>query len=300
MKSQRSLTVGALLGAVFLAVPTAGFAQGSLTPPGAPAPTMKTLAQIEPRTPISSLPFAITTSGSYYVTTNLTGVSGFDGIVISANNVTLDLNGFALKGVPATGTGIASLSSITNVTVRNGAVSGGWTYGVYLGGYGSLSQNLVLEQLSVSGNSYGIYSANSVIRNCQSSDNTGDGIHVYACTVSGCLVQNNGTAGIVLDAPGCLVVGNRCIGNNYLTNAYAAGIFVNDSNNRIEDNHVNGGISGIVVSASYTNNVVVKNTVLGVAGFPFYILGTQIIGPIINSTAAGVITNSNPWANFAF
>jgi hypothetical protein len=34
-------------------------AQGSLTPPGAPAPTMKTLTQIEPRTPISSLPFTI-------------------------------------------------------------------------------------------------------------------------------------------------------------------------------------------------------------------------------------------------
>jgi hypothetical protein len=31
------------------------FAQGSLTPPGAPAPTMKTLAQIEPRTPVDAL-----------------------------------------------------------------------------------------------------------------------------------------------------------------------------------------------------------------------------------------------------
>ena len=30
--------------------------QGSLTPPGAPGETMKTLAQVEPRTPISSLP----------------------------------------------------------------------------------------------------------------------------------------------------------------------------------------------------------------------------------------------------
>ena len=31
-------------------------AQVTLTPPGAPAPTMRTLDQIEPRTPISSVP----------------------------------------------------------------------------------------------------------------------------------------------------------------------------------------------------------------------------------------------------
>src|SRR5579883_474024 len=76
------------------------FAQGSLTPPGAPAPTMKTLSQIEPRTPISSLPFTIYIPGSYYLTTNLTGVSNSDGITISTGNVTLDLNGFTLQGVP--------------------------------------------------------------------------------------------------------------------------------------------------------------------------------------------------------
>src|SRR5882724_3568968 len=79
------------------------FAQGSLTPPGAPAPTMKTLTQIEPRRPISSLPFTINTSGSYYLTTNLVGVVGSDGISIVASDVTIDLGGFTLLG-PANGT----------------------------------------------------------------------------------------------------------------------------------------------------------------------------------------------------
>jgi len=55
------LVVASLALAFFVAVnlqlPTV-FAQGGLAPPGAPTPTMKTLAQIEPRTPISSLPFA--------------------------------------------------------------------------------------------------------------------------------------------------------------------------------------------------------------------------------------------------
>src|SRR4030095_6606576 len=69
-------------------------AQGPLTPPGAAAPTMKTLDQLEPRTPISTLPFTISSPGSYYVTSNLTGVAGQHGITINADNVTLDLGGF--------------------------------------------------------------------------------------------------------------------------------------------------------------------------------------------------------------
>jgi len=40
------------------------YGQGSLTPPGTPAPTMKTLAQIEPRTPISFLPVTLSQPGS--------------------------------------------------------------------------------------------------------------------------------------------------------------------------------------------------------------------------------------------
>src|SRR5580658_9358313 len=74
-------------------------AQGSLTPPGAPAPTMKTLSQVEPRTIVAAAntpgdsgdTFIISQSGSYYLTTNMTGVSDQDCIEITANNVTLDL-----------------------------------------------------------------------------------------------------------------------------------------------------------------------------------------------------------------
>src|SRR5690242_13345282 len=67
--------------------PSSTFAQGSLTPPGAPAATMKTLQQVEPRTPISLVPITITNAGSYYLVTNLTAISGFSGITIAASGV---------------------------------------------------------------------------------------------------------------------------------------------------------------------------------------------------------------------
>src|SRR5215212_2971187 len=82
------------------------FGQGSLNPSGPPAPMFKTLSQIEPRVPVESLPTNITVSGSYYLATNLTGVSGTNGITITVDNVTLDLNGFALIGVAGSSNGV--------------------------------------------------------------------------------------------------------------------------------------------------------------------------------------------------
>ena len=72
------------------------FGQGDLTPMAGPSPTMKTLDQVEPRTPISSLPYTIQSGGSYYLTRSLNSSS--QGIVINVSNVTLDLMGFTISG----------------------------------------------------------------------------------------------------------------------------------------------------------------------------------------------------------
>ena len=99
--------------------------QGPLNPPGPPGPTMKTLAQVEPRIPITNVPFTITEPGSYYLTTNM--ACGSSAIVIHSGRVTLDLMGFSLCGT-GSGDGISAQGSSTNVlwnvSIRNGTIVG--------------------------------------------------------------------------------------------------------------------------------------------------------------------------------
>src|SRR5947209_6237141 len=106
------------------------FGQGSLAPPGAPAPSFRTLLQIEPRTPIASAPFTITHPGSYYLAGNLTIASGV-AITINVSFVDLDLNGFTISGTAATATGGAiaiGASNLTDITIKNGHIKSGVTY----------------------------------------------------------------------------------------------------------------------------------------------------------------------------
>ena len=171
-------------------------AQGSLTPLGAPAPTMKTLAQIEPRTPISSLPFTITAAGAYYLTTNLTGVSGTNGITIAANDVALDLKGFSLVAVPGAIDGILVSGNRTNLWIGNGTVRG-WG----LDGIDALnSQSSRFTDLTIvgSGNTGFRPGSTSFVTRCTSLANAQEGFLAFDhCYVSQCAARNNGAAGIV-------------------------------------------------------------------------------------------------------
>jgi len=119
-----------------------GFAQGPLTPQGVPTPSMKSLDQIEARTPISSAPFTISVSGSYYLTKNLSVSSG-NAISITANGVTLDLNGFTISSTAASAAGYGILlnsalrdSTILNGHIRGGVTESGGSYGGSGSGYG--------------------------------------------------------------------------------------------------------------------------------------------------------------------
>src|SRR6266850_2137755 len=138
-------------------------AQGPLTPPGAPAPIFKTLQEVEPRTPISSLPITLSQPGSYYLTTNLVGSAGQHGITITGPRVTLDLMGFELRGVPGSLSGIF-LNPATSPHLRNGSLTG-WGQDGVNGNNGGAG---VIEDLRVSSNArYGIaFNSGRQIRRC--------------------------------------------------------------------------------------------------------------------------------------
>ena len=198
---QRCVLTGACL--INTALAPGVFGQGALTPPGAPAPTMKTLDQVEPRTPISALPYTISSAGSYYLTTNLTTAVAVNGITVLASHVTIDLCGFAIIGAGQFGGGanaIAMPGPLVDLKVLNGSITLWSGEGVQL----PLAMNSKLEDLRVSyiGHSALDIGDGSEIRGCVVQTNCAYQVGVPAiaagnhCLVESCVAQNNAGPGI--------------------------------------------------------------------------------------------------------
>jgi hypothetical protein len=248
------------------------FAQGSLTPTGAPGATMLTLSQIDPRTRISSAPYNITTPGAYYLTTNLT-VTSANAISISTNGVTLDLNGFTIStttsgsygiflpgsegfGIGNTDITIANGHITSGVTNYNGTYSGtGFTGGISYNVTGGTPHNIRVTGVSVSGcGYYGIYldTGNStVVESCAVYTVGGYGIEassVSHSTATGC----GGTAIVADTASDCYgqcsglgdgldaTVVNNCCGVTYSSSANTYGLIGMIANNCYGENDNNG------------------------------------------------------------
>jgi hypothetical protein len=219
----------------FLCLTTHAFSQGSLTPPAAPTPTMKTLDQIEARTIVNAAntpgnatnTFIISQPGSYYFTGNITGASGKHGISIQADDVTLDLNGFALiSGGGGAFRGVNVPAAQTNFCVRNGSVRGWTGGGVQAAAAVTLAEKLMLanntgavgldvgngsmiKDCVASGNATGFHANDRTqITSCISTVNTGVGFDCTSyVTLIDCTSSRNSGNGIVVQGS-CTVI--RC------------------------------------------------------------------------------------------
>ncbi len=177
------------------------FAQGSLTPPGAPGATMKTLDQVEARVAITNVPYIISASGSYYLTGNFSVTTEDNGIQVSANDVTLDLNGFVLNGGAVSYSGIYQPATYRNLTLLNGTLSG-WQgtsqYGVLAEG----TDNRIRDVMVVNGGNGLRCGENAEVSDCVVANLYSTG-YLYGLAV--------GAGGRVMD---CVVMGLWSAGGN--------------------------------------------------------------------------------------
>ena len=247
-------------------------AQGPLAPPGAPAPTMKTLQQIEPRTDVATLAgdanyhHIITASGSYYLSGNVE-VTLAHGIDIRASRVTLDLGGFAVRRTSgAGGNGVELSTGLNSIAVKNGSISG-FANGLSLVSNAACRLTRLHIQGGMSGIAFTQDCKGNLVLDCAISDTSGVGIQLLtgpgggsggSCNqniVQRCTVTKTGGVGIDFDGSNT----GAALGNAVLDSAISQtgqnGIRFTGGNAQMNGNTVskcaiaNPGGNGVELSA---------------------------------------------------
>ncbi|MEW5736726.1 MAG: right-handed parallel beta-helix repeat-containing protein [Thermodesulfobacteriota bacterium] len=251
MSTRNIAKVGVVVSALVLCLLPAYTLAGSLNPPGPPTPTMKTLDQVEARTPISQadIPLIISARGSFYLTGNITAAQ--TAITITADSVTIDLNGFAITGPGAGNYWGINANGRPWVVVRNGFIRS--FRNAFLGGDDCVADNLVVRNCSLTGIQL---NDRARITNCVVTDCSGSGIQAHDMYI----ISNNVSSRNLLH--GIIVVGGGIITNNVVDNNSANGIYGDFGQQIITYNHASYnsqyGIS--VVNALIYYNVLGNNT----------------------------------------
>lgn len=192
------------------------FAQGQLQPPSGPAPSMVSLDQIAKRidaipigTIVPNYPATLSVPGYYYLTNNWS-FTGTWGIIITTNNVVLDLNGFTVSGNGEGGGAISATVGTTNITVRNGTISGTKGSAIVLNG----TIGAAVENIAANNNGGGILMfTDALVKNCIVLGSGYHGIAVsHRSTIQDCKVYNSKNTGISL-ADSCVVQNSTSISN---------------------------------------------------------------------------------------
>jgi hypothetical protein len=229
----------------------------------------------------SSMPVIITVPGSYIVTQNLTGVTGGPtagiGILVAADDVTLDLNGHVLTGVPGASHAIFVYLAHQNFSVKNGHIRGWPGDGIQA----PTARNTHVHDVRVSACSgYGIrLGAGSLVEHCGVMSNglvgiqVRDGSFVTECTSvgnggngieasNGCSVVNNvifvNRGNGIRAGSGSRITGNHCMSNGTFIAGSRSGILIDGSGSVIKNNHVAGSDRGFDINGN--NNIFVENT----------------------------------------
>ena len=332
--SRKIHTMGWMAAVVTMLFAVNGFA-GSLEPTDPPGSTMKTLDQMQPCTPVQSLTgdasatHIIADSGSYYLTDNIIGESGKNGILVQADNVTIDLKGFSLIGVTGSLDGIHFDDPTVDGAVSNGMLRSWGEDGIdgekltsgrfetitseANGGAGILmgSDSIASGCILIENSHFGINAFdNCYIRNCVSRLNRYGGFKLYSGgAVRDCIAENNSFEGVVATYEATIsncnlafnrwgiVAGNACyVSNNNSIGNGEVGIRCGGSGggNRIDGNNVSGSPIGIQVEGTYLGGLVIRNTVRpsesGTA-FDIQTATNTSLGPIVDVTGGGDISS---------
>ncbi len=289
------------------AVPTAVVAGPVDPPPGPIQSTQKSLDDVEPRTPLtaefvsgnSTSVFNITAPGHYYLTEDLLVPASQNGIVVSASNVVIDLNGYTIRGLANSFDAITTAGSRSNIVIRNG-----YLLSVLVGiRLQSSSSDVVIEDVNIlnSGDDGIQGGLDVVVRRCDIVSQ-GDGVDMIGrgrvedsfINVeddgvrggNGVLVRNN-TIRAAIDGSGDgveigfegVVEGNQIVVNN--------GRGIRAVLSRIADNTVEGDGTGIDASGLTSGNTV--------RGFSTGIQqsGGSVVGNSVFSTIGTAIEANN-------